>query len=451
MEKKFGRIKKFFCVLLAFMAFFSIFKFLKGKSFFDTIAEYQNDIYSENSLIEEISSEKYISKYEENIPNNYEEVGKIGVNQYLLIDDTNIYNYNSKENKLNKITKFQSPNSKIFDIVSNDSWIVWGESLETERKKTIKYDWTIWAKNLKNDKEDLVKIDNGTYEKSKENSNLKSLIPDSFAIENDNLIYRKIVVSENKENNIVSNLTTSEIILFNLKLKRGDIAYGLGDVNIELIANPKLSGNKIIFEKKTELNQNGEFKRVEILNYNIESKSLEKVIENETIQSIDIKNDKVIALIGTTDPSLFICDLKDNKKRNILYKGSKAQKYITDKNDSYELYSCEFINEDNIIIYFRDNENIELNAIIYNIVDNKFYSFQKDLRDYIDSTDYYVDNLSLLSKNGEVRAYLGDYEIKEIKENKKDLKIEETLITDENFENIEKKKSFSKFLIYQLK
>lgn len=456
MEKKFISLKKIFVLALCILAFFTVFKIFKGKSFFDTIVEYQNDIYSENSPIENLDSTNYFAKYEENIPIKYEQISKIRDNEYIVKNNDKIYIYDTKKEKEKLVTKIIDANKEVFEIVSNEEWLIWGESSTSEKKDKIFYQWTIWAKNIQDDQSQIIKIDTGEYERFKtEQRNFNTLIPDSFSIENDKLLYRKIIRSEYKKNNIVSDLVTSELNLYDFKENKLSTIYGLGDVSIELVSNPKISGNNIAFEKRSSPNQDGIFNRTEIYIYNLENEQLKKIIENENIISMDFKDNNIVALLGSTDPSIFICNLSNDKKTNILYKGSKVQKYISDLNDAYEIFCIEFLNNDNFMVTYHSTED-NIGSLIYNIANKKFYRLDEEFESYIKTNKYDNQNFGVTVFNDEFRINLGSYIKEKTDETNKDYEknnnYEEIRINDDEIDSIkEDKEIYYKFLAYKLK
>ncbi|MFR5266795.1 hypothetical protein [Clostridium sp.] len=454
MEKKFINLRKFLLILLCILAFFTIFKIFKGKSFFDTIVEYQNDIYSENSPIENLDYKNYFAKYEENIPIKYEEISKINSNEYIVKNKESIYKYNTKEEKEEFITTLVDKNKDVFELIAKDNWLIWGESETWEDEEKIYYKWDIFLKNLSEKSSDIKKIDSGNFNRFKsEQRNFNSLIPDSFSIEDNKLLYRKMVRSEHKNNNIISDLVTSELVLYDLSNDKLNTVYGLGDVSIELLSNPKISNNIIAFEKRTLPDENGIFKKAEIYTYNILTKEVKKIIENKNIISFDLNKDNIIVLSGNIDLSVYICNLKDNKKVNILYKGSKAEKYIHDKNEISEIYSIEFIDNNNIIINYRAIEG-KLGILIYNLKSKKFYSLEEDINNYIEDNKY--DN-PLINANvfqDEIRIQIGNY-IKKIVEIENEKTITFLPINNEEIDLYKDKLNnndiYYKYLIYKLK
>lgn len=449
-------LKKITVLALCILAFFTIFKIFKGKSFFDTIVEYQNDIYSENSPIENLDSTNYFAKYEENIPIKYEQISKIRDNEYVVKNNDKIYVYDTKKEEEKLITKVIDADKEVFEIVSNEEWLIWGESLTSEKKDKLFYQWTIWAKNIKEDQSQIIKIDSGEYERFKtEQRNFNTLIPDSFSIEGNKLLYRKIIRSEYKKNNIISDLVTSELNLYDLKENKLSTIYGLGDVSIELVSNPKISGNNIAFEKRSSPNQDGIFKRTEIYIYSLENGQLKKIIENENIISMDFKDNNIVALLGSTDPSIFVCNLDNDKKTNILYKGSKVQKYIADSNDAYEIFSVEFLNNDNFMITYHLTED-NIGSLIYNIANKKFYSLNEEFNSYIKNNKYDEQNFGVTVFSNELRINLGNYIKEKINKTGKDYEennnYKELRINNDEIELIkENKEIYYKFLVYELK
>ncbi|WP_055069765.1 hypothetical protein [Clostridium massiliamazoniense] len=454
MEKKFIKLRKFLLILLCILAFFTIFKIFKGKSFFDTIVEYQNDIYSENSPIESLDYKSYFAKYEEHIPVKYDEIAKVNSNEYIVKNKENIYKYNTKEEKEDHITTLIDKNKDVFEIIANDKWLIWGESETWENEEKIFYKWDIFFKDLNKESTDIKKIDSGEFNRFKsEQRNFNSLIPDSFCIENDKFLYRKIIRSEHKNNNIISDLVTSELVLYDLNSNKLSTIYGLGDVSIELISNPKISDNIIAFEKRTLPDGKGIFKRTEIYTYNILNGEVKKIIESKNVISFDLNKKNLIVLSGNSDLSIYICNLKDNKKINLLYKGSKAEKYICDKNELSEIYSIEFVDDNNIIINYRPIEN-KLGILVYNLSNKRFYSLEEDINDYIEDNKYDNPLINVNVFQDEIRIQIGNY-IKKITENKNENIVTFLPVNNEEInptmDNLDNNIIYYKYLIYKLK
>lgn len=416
--------------------------------------EYQNDIYSENSPIESLDYKSYFAKYEENIPVKYDEIAKVNSNEYIVKNKENIYKYNTKEEKEELITTLVDKNKDVFELIANDKWLIWGESETWENEEKIFYKWDIFFKDLSKESTDIKKIDSGEFNRFKsEQRNFNSLIPDSFRIENDKFLYRKIIRSEHKNNNIISDLVTSELVLYDLSSNKLSTIYGLGDVSIELISNPKISENIIAFEKRTLPDEKGIFKRTEIYTYNILSGEVKKIIESKNVISFDLNKNNLIVLSGNSDLSIYICNLKDNKKINLLYKGSKAEKYICDKNELSEIYSIEFVDDNNIIISYRPIEN-KLGILVYNLSNKRFYSLEEDVNDYIEDNKYDNPLINVNVFQDEIRIQIGNY-IKKITENKNKNIVTFLPVNNEEFnpctDNLDNNVIYYKYLIYKLK
>ncbi len=191
--KKFFRKKVILVLALLIFIFFTAFKYFKGKSFFDTIIEYSNDIYSQNSNVLDANLSNYENRKIEYIPLDFTDYGEFSESNHIVKsnEDGNLYIYNDENGEKNLFEEINE-NSKIQNLVLNKKYVAWIETSDREEKDKKIYTWTIFIKDINTGKKES--IDNQIYIlDSKDSKKSKFSFPEDLDIEENDLIYKRYI------------------------------------------------------------------------------------------------------------------------------------------------------------------------------------------------------------------------------------------------------------------
>ena len=166
--------------------FFLGFKFLKGKSFFDTIVEYSNDIHSINADIMVADRDDYSLMTQRYISINYLDYREIGFGRYIVRKEKsdNLYLYNPVNGQESLFAKID-PGFKLYELVVNDNYVIWLE-IKDIKDNSEKIYWKIYSKMINSDNKFL--IDEGSAESKANDKNIyMKILPREFNLEQDTL------------------------------------------------------------------------------------------------------------------------------------------------------------------------------------------------------------------------------------------------------------------------
>lgn len=450
--RKFLNKKNILILLLLIFAFFTVFKYFKGKSFFDTIVEYSNNIHSQNSVVSDADKENYIRKSLVYMPIKYTDYGEFSNQKHIVTTEgsNNIYIYDA--NKDEEIL-FQeiNENSKLQDIIINGSWVIWVENTVLNTKDNISsYEWKIYGKSLKGTEKFL--IDSAQY-KSDSNGIVddRVLYPDEFDIDADTFVYRKYVKNTEQNGNIISDKTVNGIVTCNLRENKIYMISNSSDLNKEILYSPKVYGNKIVWVKGILNHEDNTIMSSEVYTYNISDGSTKKIYDTSKIKYIDINGENIAIVLSNPDDNIIILNLNTGIQTNILYKGSRVEKYINNDNSETEITGINFVTSNNILIDF-GTVNEKLSALVYNIKTDEFYNLNNDVK--LDAENH--DGISYYADNYKIKTYVG-IAAKNISENPDDKHVYQTIneidIYNENQEILEEYKDnvYYKYYNYEMR
>lgn len=441
-------------ILLVF-AFFTVFKYFKGKSFFDTIVEYSNDIHSQNSIVTEVSSKDYADKKLAYMPIKYIDYGEFSNQKHIVTiqGSKNIYIYDSYKNEEILFQEIDG-NSQVQNIIVNNYWVIWVENIKLKTENNLtSYEWKIYGKSLKETKKFL--IDSGQFESDSNGiADERILYPDEFDIDGNIFVYRKYVRKTEKNGNIISDRTVNGIVMCDLSKNSIYMIDNSSDINRDIVYSPKVYANKIIWGKARLNPTNSSINSSEVYMYNTDDKVIKKIYETSNVKYIDINGENVVIILNNPDDNVIILNLNTGIQTNILYKGSRAEKYVANDSSKIDITGVKFVTSNNILINFA-TENEELSSLVYNIKKDEFYNLNNDVKSNIE----YYDGINYVVNDYKIKAYVGLIE-KEIveKETNDDNEFEEKSISeiniyDENGEILEEYKNniFYKYYTYQMK
>ena len=428
--KKFFRKKVILVLALLIFIFFTAFKYFKGKSFFDTIIEYSNDIYSQNSNVLDANLSNYENRKIEYIPLDFTDYGEFSESNHIVKsnEDGNLYIYNDENGEKNLFEEINE-NSKIQNLVLNKKYVAWIETSDREEKDKKIYTWTIFIKDINTGKKES--IDNQIYIlDSKDSKKSKFSFPEDLDIEENDLIYKRYIEKNEKKYNIISSRVITEIINYNFNNKKGDVIAHSDDINKEIIFRPRMDLDNIIWEKIIINEESGEVDRTELYLYNKSKANKEKIYESNKINYIDIKENKIAIVIANPDENIIIYDIKKKNKTNILYKGSKAEKYSREETEVLDITNIEFIDYNNILVNLSTRKD-GVSALVYNISNDLFYNFNKDLYNLDD--EQINQGIIYSAYKGKLKANVG----RVLEEKSEDALLEESKNNENGEENKE--------------
>ncbi|MGL4992233.1 MAG: hypothetical protein ACRC57_13910 [Sarcina sp.] len=387
--------KKFLLYITAIVIFFAIFKYIKGKSFLDTFWEYTNNIKSINSEIINVKEEnlKNIEGYY--MPIKYTDYINYKEHKYITKsekeEENDIYIYDVKTGEEIIFEKIEA-GKIVRDIKISKNYVMWLES--SDSIKDEKY-FTKWELKLKHNNEVTKIIDSGEFV-TKEKVNYNINFPDSFELEEEHLVYRRYKLDVKSKNNIIIEKNLIEIVYKNLKTGKEEVLATSNDIDRDIVYNPKINKDKIIWEKIYKMSEEEDILSTEVYMYDIENQNIEKIYTSNRILDIDIKNNNIVMLIENPDPNIVIYNINDLSMVNIIYKGSKAYKKISDSGDDFSITDVEFINDNNIIIKTSNLIN-EYNDIVYNLKEETLINFTPIFADNVEGTLKYSEDNQYLN------------------------------------------------------
>ncbi|MGL4740780.1 MAG: hypothetical protein ACRC41_08245 [Sarcina sp.] len=363
MKKLFS--KKVLFYIMAVLIFFAIFKYIKGKSFIDTFWEYTNNIKSINSEIIDLKQGdlKNINGYY--MPVKYTEYIKYKENKYIskseVEEENDIYIYDIKTGEESILEEIKEGNL-VRDIKVSKEYVIWIESKDIIKSgKKV----TSWELKLKENEGNTKILDFGEFQ-GVDNESYNINFPDSFELDKNHLVYRRYRLDVKTNNNITIEKNLIEIVYKNLTTMKEEILATSNDIERNIVYNPKIDDNKIIWEKIYKMADEESISNTEVYMYDIDKENIEKIYTANKILDIDLKNNNVVMLLENPDPNIVIYKIDDLSMVNILYKGSKAYKKISDNGDEFSILDVDFISDTNIIIKSSNLSN-QYNNIIYNL------------------------------------------------------------------------------------
>ena len=425
--KKIFRKKVILVLALLIFIFFTAFKYFKGKSFFDTIIEYSNDIYSQNSNVLDANLSNYENRKIKYIPIDFVDYGEFSESNHIVKsnEDGNLYIYND-ENGEKSLFEEISENSVIQNLVSNEKYVAWIETSDREEKNKKIHTWSVFIKDINTGEKEI--IDNQEYiVDSKEPKKSKFSFPEDLDIEENDLIYKRYIEKNEKNYNIISSRVITEIINYNFNNKKVDIVASSNDINKEILFRPRMDDDNIIWEKISINEESGEIDRTEIYLYNKFKGTKEKIYESNKINYIDIKGNRIAIVIANPDENIIIYDINKKNKTNILYKGSRAEKYSREETEVLDITNIEFIDYNNILVNLSTRKD-GVSALVYNISNDLFYNFNKDLYNLDD--EEINQGIIYSSYKGKLKASVG----RVLEEKSEDTLLEESENEEENKE-----------------
>ncbi len=188
--------------------------------------------------------------------------------------------------------------------------------------------------------------------------------------------------------------------------------------------------DNIIWEKIIINEESGEVDRTELYLYNKSKANKEKIYESNKINYIDIKENKIAIVIANPDENIIIYDIKKKNKTNILYKGSKAEKYSREETEVLDITNIEFIDYNNILVNLSTRKD-GVSALVYNISNDLFYNFNKDLYNLDD--EQINQGIIYSAYKGKLKANVG----RVLEEKSEDALLEESKNNENGEENKE--------------
>lgn len=369
--KKYVNKRNILICLAIMFTFFSIFKYIKGKSFFDTIVEYSNNIYSINAEVVNAKSEDILTFDNEYIPAQYTDYEDVSNSLYVVKKESseNLYLYNIKSKQESLFEEIDS-SVIVSDIISNRYFIVWLE-IDSDGLNDNKRVWNIYYKKVDDGKKTL--IDSGEFEAGYDDDINRLIFPDGFSLDNNNLVYRKYESELEKKNNIQTKKVVSQIIYFNLNNNKLEVIDTSNDLTSEILHLPIISMDNIVWQS-IKIDSTNDFKSTDVFVYNINNKTKNKKISTQSIKSLDIKNEHVV--VATENPSeIIIFNLKNNDIKILFYKGSKAEKFIKEEDGNIDILKVKFINSNYILIDVLKED--VLSSVVYDINEGRILNFEK--------------------------------------------------------------------------
>lgn len=396
--KKYLSKKRVILLIIFIYIFFLGFKFLKGKSLFDTIVEYSNNIYSVNADINNATRDDYSLMNSVYIPIKYIDYRKTGFGRYIVRkeDDDNLYLYNPVDEEESLFIKIE-PNFKLYELAVSDVWVVWLEISETN-KDSENISWRICAKMINSDNRFL--LDEGIVN-SKDKKEYIKFLPREFKIEEDIFVYTKYSENIIDKSNIVTTSITTSIIEYNLKDKKNKVINSSYDNYKEELSNIRIDGNNIIWKKKYKDYKKDETTKAEVYKYCISTSLVEKIFETSDVYTLDIKGDNIAIVVKNPEDNIMIYNIKDKSFTNIFYKGSRIEKFIREDSDNPTIVEVKFITPQKLFIAV-SSEKDNISAIVYDLEQKEFLNFDKEV--------YGKDDTSLIQysvNKNKLLAYVG--------------------------------------------
>ncbi|MGL5067960.1 MAG: hypothetical protein ACRC6T_09145 [Sarcina sp.] len=367
--------KKIILLVIALVyVFFAGFKFFKGKSFFDTIVEYSNNIHSINAEIRDVDRSDYILTETEYIPVEYTDYKQINLGSYIIKkeNENNLYIYDSI---LEEEILFEQVDEKVYlnELTVNDKWAIWSESEETEIEEGIKnLKWSVYVKKIQGGKKTLVET--GTLNlKGKNSNNSKDFIPKEMVLDGDNLIYTKYNENVINNGNVEIKTIMTSIIKYDLNIIKSEFIDVSYDNNKEGLYDIKIDKDNIIWQKIYKDSKTERIIKAEVYKYSIKNASKEKLYESSAVENIDINGDNVVIVAKNPEDNILIYNLKDKSFINLFYRGSRIEKMFR-VGEKPMITGIEFIDDSNILIGV-SSEKLNISTLVYNLNDDIFINF----------------------------------------------------------------------------
>ena len=388
--KKYITKKKIFIAIILIFSFFAVFKYMKGKSLFDTILEYSNSIYSINAEVEEFDFDIIKKKKEEYIPLRYSNYIKNKEDTYIVTknDENNLYEYNVDKKSEKLVVKIKKE-IIVKDIKVDDGSVVWSQ-VENSIDENGAEKWSIF---LKIADEEKILVDTGVLSKD-------GKLPDGINIDGDFLVYRRYDRKEFKEKNIKSENLFSSIILYDLRKKLLKTLDTTENSIKEIVYMPKISGDNVAWQKIYKDAITDEINKTVINIYNIVSNVQEKKYETSRIKDFDIDGNRIVIVSTNPSDNINTINLENESIDNILYKGSKFQKKFNKDDAKLDIIDVDFVSSKYILVKFLvGNNNYN---ILYHIQKQLIYDMEKVSQNRVGF--YYGDETKLYSEVGLVKV-----------------------------------------------
>ncbi|MGL4450208.1 MAG: hypothetical protein ACRCTZ_03320 [Sarcina sp.] len=406
--KKYLNKKLILLIIALIYVFFTGFKFLKGKSFFDTIVEYTNNIYSINAEIVDATRDNYSLLNFEYIPIKYTDYQEGCFGKYIVRKENtnNLYIYEPLTREEELFVEIDKE-VNLHDVVVENNWVIWLESNKGSKGR----EWRIYAKLINSNSKNL--IEEGVIV-NKESENYINFIPREFKVEDNFLIYTKYSENIIDNNNIITATIMTDIIKYDLEKKEGlKIATSYNNYKEEL-SDIQIDNNQIIWKKKYKDIKTGEITKAEIYKYSIIDGSIENIFETRDIYRSDIKGDNIAIVAKNPEDNILIYNTKEKSFINIFYKGSRIEKLFRRNEEIPVIIDIEFITDEKLFIGISSQEE-SIAAVIYDLKLEQFLNFNDEiLKEDVSLIQYGVSKDKLL-------AYVGIVDKNIFNEEEKDL------------------------------
>ena len=421
--KKYITKKNIFIAIILIFSFFAVFKYMKGKSLFDTILEYSNSIYSINADVEEFDFDIIKKEKKEYIPFRYSNYIKNKENTYIVTknDRNNLYEYNIDDKSEKLVVKIKEE-IMVKDIKVDDGNVVWSQVENSIDENGVKK-WSIF---LKTADEEKILVDTGVLSKD-------GKLPNGINIDGDFLVYRRYDKEEFKEKNIKSENLFSSIILYDLRKKVLKTLDTTENSIKEIVYMPKISGDNVAWQKIYKDAVTDEINKTVINIYNTVSNVQEKKYETSRIKDFDIDGNRIVIVSTNPSDNINIINLKNESIDNILYKGSKFQKKFNKDDTKLDIIDVDFVSSKYILVEFLvENNNYN---ILYDTQKQLIYDMEKHMEKVTQNSGgfYYEGQTKLYLEVGLVKVkgkQLASEETLEIAKDKLDIYLKENELTD---------------------
>ena len=374
MKKYFN--KRFILLLIALVyVFFAGFKFLKGKSFFDTIVEYSNNIHSINAEIKEVNKDDYNLEKLEYIPVKYVDYRNFESSKYIVRKENSndLYIYDTLESK-EVLFEDIKETTNMSGLTVNEKWVIWVESTVRDSENGCKgLIWSIYAKAINGEEKTL--IEEGSSNLSGLNpSSYMEFIPKEIILDGNNIIYIKSNENTINKSNIITTTVMTSIIRYDLEKSESKIIDSSYDDNRVSLYDIKIDQGNLIWQKIYKDARNEVVTKAEVQFYNMNTEKKEKIFETSSISNLDISGENIVIVANNPEDNIVIYNMKDKSSDNIFYKGSRIEKALRVAEDIPIITKVEFIN-DNYILIGISSTKTTTSAIVYDIKSNVFREF----------------------------------------------------------------------------
>lgn len=412
--KKYFNKKSILLAIALIYVFFAGFKFFKGKSFFDTIVEYTNNIYSVNAEIVDATRDNYSLLNFEYIPMKYIDYREASFGRYIArkADTNNLYIYEPITKEENLFVEI-SDDFNLHDVVVDDNWVIWLESNNNSINEGIQgIVWRIYAKMINS--EDKILVEQGTVNDKKDKGYM-NFIPREFELEGNTLVYAKYGENTINKNNIITTTMMTSIVKYDLEKKESMFITTSYNNYKEELSDIQMNGDNVIWQKKYKDIKTGATTKTEIYKYSIKDASIETIFETSEIYRIDIKGDNIAIVVKNPEDNILIYNIKEKSFTNIFYKGSRIEKMLRSDDNIPVIINVEFITSKTLFIGISSKKE-DISAVMYDLNLKEFLNFDNEILE--------KENVSLIQygiTNNKLLAYVGVVDKTESKEKDKDL------------------------------